>query len=82
MQKRLINGVFKAAYKTCQKLKGEEREKAITELSERMNIYEIAEDFAEYYPKIYTKDVLERIVNASNNIEAANIMTTLRRKIA
>ena len=80
MQKTLANGPFKSAYKQAVKLKGRKREEAFTELNERMDMYSVAEDFAAYYPKIYTKDMLKAIVNARNNIEAENILVALRKK--
>lgn len=79
-KKELVNGPFKSAYKNVGKLKGKEKEKAIIELNERMDMYEIAQDFSFYYPKLYTKEMLQAIVNAKTNIEAANIMTTLRNR--
>lgn len=80
MQKEFIDGPFKKAYKNISKLKGAEKERAYADLEERIEIYSVAKDFADYYPKIYTEDVLDEIVNAKNNIEASNILTMLRRK--
>ena len=80
MQKTLINGAFKQAYKKVNKLKGRERDIAYAKLNERMEMYSIAKDFADYYPKIYTPEVLQQIVDAKNNVEAENIMTSLRRR--
>lgn len=81
MQKnQLINGPFKSAHQKIGKLKGKDKEKAITELNERMEMYEVAKDFADFYPKIYTSDVLLAIVNAKTNVEASNLLTTLRKK--
>ena len=73
-------GVFKEAYAKVNKLKGEEKEKAITELLERIEMYTVAQDFARYYPKLYTPEVLDAIVKAKNNVEAANILASLRRR--
>jgi len=81
MQKELINGPFKSAYAKIKKLKGTEKEKAYIALNERMDMYSVAKDFSLFYPKIYTKDALNAIVNAKNNIEAENILVRLRRAI-
>ena len=72
--------VFKSAYEKVDKLKGEEKEKAITELLERIEMYDVAQDFARYYPKLYTPEVLDAIVKAKNNTEALNILASLRKK--
>ena len=79
-RKRLIETAFKESYKKVNKLKGKEKEIEYAKLNERIEIYSIAKDFAEYYPKIYTNEELKKIVDAKNNIEATNILTTLRRK--
>ena len=81
MQKRLINGPFKLAYSKVKKLRGNEKEQEYSALIERMNMYSIAEEFSLFYPKIYTKDALQAIADARNNIEAENILVGLRKAI-
>lgn len=80
MRKDLRTGAFKETYNKICKLKGEEKIKALEELNERADIYDAAKDFIDFYPKLYTNETLDAIVKAKNNIEASNIMTSLRRK--
>ena len=80
MRRKKVTGVFSEAYKKVNKLKGEEKEKAYTELYDRIEMYNIAQDFSRYYPKLYTEEVLDAIVKAKNNIEASNILASLRKK--
>lgn len=71
--------VFKEDLKRIKGMKGSEKNAAIKELNEKLDVYMTAKDFSFYYPQIYTPSVLSRIANARNNIEACNIMTSLRR---
>lgn len=80
IRKDLKTGPFKKGFDKVKKLRGIEKENAVTELFERINMYMIAEDFSEYYPKLYTKDVLKRIAGAKNNVEAENILISLRKR--
>ena len=63
------------------KLRGNDKRDALREFNEKLDVYLAAEDFATFYPQVYTKDALQRIADARNGIEASNIMTTLRRAI-
>ena len=78
MNKRL-QIVFADELKRIKKLRGNEKLRAREDLNERVDLYMIAEDFAEDYPRLYTPDTLNRIAHARNSIEASNIMTSLRR---
>jgi len=78
MKKRL-RLVFADDLKRIKKLRGTEKIKATEDLNERVDLYMVAEDFAEYYPRIYTQENLDRIAHARNSIEANNIMIKLRR---
>lgn len=80
IRKDLKTGPFKKGFDEIKRLRGVEKENAITELFERINMYMIAEDFSEYYPWLYTKDVLKRIASASTNVEAENILISLRKR--
>ena len=80
MNKKLKT-IFADEIRRIKKLRGNEKIRAREDLNERVDIYMIAEDFAEDYPKIYTQEKLNKIVNARNSIEASNIMTSLRRAI-
>jgi len=80
MRRKKITGVFSEAYKEVNKLKGEEKDKAYAELLERIEMYNVARDFSRYYPKLYTLEVFDAIVKAKNNVEAANILTSLRKR--
>ena len=80
IRKDLKTGPFKKGFDEIKRLRGVEKENAITELFERINMYMIAEDFSEYYPWLYTKEILNKIVKAKSNIEAENILTSLRKK--
>ena len=80
MRRKKVTGVFKEAYERVNKLKGEEKEKAYSELLERIEMYNVAQDFSRYYPKLYTEDIFDAIVKAKNNVEAANILASLRRR--
>lgn len=71
--------VFKDDLKVIRKLKGKEKERAAKELNEKVDAYMVAEDFAEYYPQVYTPNILSKIAKARNGIEAENILTGLRR---
>ena len=73
--------IFSDDIKQIKKLKGGDKIVALKELNEKVDAYMIAEDFAQYYPQIYTKEALSKIVRARNGIEVDNIMTTLRRAI-
>ena len=72
--------VFKSQWKKITKLKGEKKDHELKEIVERMEMYDIARDFSEFYPHIYTKETLQKIVDAKNNIEAENILISLRKK--
>lgn len=80
MWEDLKKTVFKEDLKRIKKMKGEKKEDAMMKLMERIEMYDVARDFAAFYPKIYTKDVLQRIVDAKNNIEAENILISLRKR--
>ena len=80
MWEELKKTVFKTEYKKISKLKGEKKEEEYLKLIERMEMYSVAKDFSEFYPTIYTHDVLNRIANAKNNIEAENILVSLRKR--
>ena len=80
MRRKKVTGVFSEAYKKVNKLKGEEKEKAYTELYDRIEMYNVARDFSRYYPKLYTDEVFDAIVKAKNNVEAANILASLRKR--
>jgi len=71
--------IFSDDIKRIKKLKGSAKIIALKELNEKIDTYMIAEDFAVYYPQLYTPDTLNKIAKAKNSIEADNIMTTLRR---
>lgn len=74
-----LKEIFENDLKHIKKLKGGEKAKALKEMNEKLDVYLAAEDFALYYPQIYTPNVLFKIANAKNGIEACNIMTCLRR---
>ena len=71
--------IFKDDIKAIKKLKGGAKLKALKKLNEKIDAYMVAEDFSFYYPQLYTANVLDKIANAKNSIEAENILTTLRR---
>lgn len=80
IRKDLKTGPFKKGFEKIKKLKGIEKENAIAELFERINMYMVAEDFQEFYPTLYTKEVLKKIAKAKSNIEAENILVSLRKR--
>ena len=71
--------IFISDINRIKKLRGTEKRRAERDLNEKLDVYMTAENFAEYYPQLYTQDVLKRIANARNSTEASNIMTSLRR---
>ena len=71
--------VFKNDLKQIKELKGSAKVSALKTLNEKIDVYLAAEDFAYYYPHIYTPNVLSKIANAKTGVEACNIMTTIRR---
>ena len=71
--------VFKDDLKRIKKLKGNSKIVALKEFNEKLDVYMVAEDFAYYYPQIYTPDILNRIAKAQSSIEASNILISLRR---
>ena len=71
--------IFKDDIKRIKKLKGGEKIAALKDLNEKVDAYMVAEDFADYYPQIYTADTLQKIAKARSGIEADNILTGLRR---
>ena len=71
--------IFSEDIKRIKKLRGQKKRDAEKNLNEKIDIYMVAEDFSVYYPQIYTMDALKRIAESRNSIEAANIITTLRR---
>ena len=73
--------IFKDDLKRIKGMKGNAKLEALKELNEKLDVYMTAEDFAFYYPQIYTPTALLKIANARNTIEACNIMTSLRRAI-
>ena len=76
-----LKTVFKDDLKRIKKLKGSNKVVALKDFNEKLDVYMVAEDFAEYYPQLYTPEVLDRIVKSRNSIEAENILTSLRRAI-
>ena len=71
--------VFKDDIKRIKKLKGNAKIIALKDLNEKIDTYMVAEDFADYYPQLYTADTLKKIAKAKSSIEAENILTSLRR---
>ena len=71
--------VFKDDIQRIKKLKGGAKVTALKNLNEKVDAYMVAEDFADYYPQIYTVDVLQKIAKAKSGVEADNILTGLRR---
>lgn len=59
---------FASEIKKVNKLKGEAKKLAYEELLERINMYDVANDFG------YGTDILEKIKNAKNNIAAENVL--------
>ena len=76
-----LKAIFSNDIKQMKKLKGGKKNEALKKLNEKVDAYMVAEDFAQYYPQIYTKDALRKIAEARNEIEVDNIMITLRRAI-
>ena len=74
-----LKSIFKDDLKQIKKLKGSAKTLALKTLNEKIDVYLTAEDFAYYYPHIYTPDVLLKIANSKPGVEACNIMTTIRR---
>jgi len=76
-----LKHLFKNDIKRIGTLQGVEKRNAERDLNERLDVYMAAEDFAFYYPQIYTPEALLKIAKSRNSIEACNIMTSLRRAI-
>ena len=79
--RRDLKVVFKSDIDRIKKLRGSDKREALKVFNEKLDVYMTAKDFSEYYPNVYTPEMLGKIVNARNGIEASNIMTTLRRTI-
>ena len=71
--------VFEDDIKRIKKMKGGKKIAALKDLNEKIDAYMVAEDFAFYYPHIYTADTLAKIAKARSGVEADNILTGLRR---
>lgn len=79
--RRDLKAIFMNDIKKIAELQGVEKRNAERDLNERLDAYMAAEDFAFYYPQIYTPDALLRIAKSRNSTEASNIMTSLRRAL-
>ena len=71
--------IFKDDIQRIKKLKGGAKVAALKDLNEKVDAYMVAEDFADYYPQIYTEDTLKKIAKARSGVEADNILIGLRR---
>lgn len=71
--------VFKDDLKRIKKLRGNSKVVALKEFNAKLDTYMVAEDFAKYYPQLYTPEIMQRIATAKSSTEADNIMVMLRR---